>query len=125
MGIRVTEVSVPAFGVQWQTTPGDKATAGRVIGYLEDRRVLFGWRHRGDEMHCVRSALEIRRVLTEQLDLAQPGKDLSRSLRAMRAACRKFVEAAGPDASNFSRRAANTNAFALPSATYVPPWVSI
>jgi biotin-(acetyl-CoA carboxylase) ligase len=33
--------------------PGDKNVARRVINFLEDRRLLFGERHGGDEMHCV------------------------------------------------------------------------
>lgn len=101
MGIRVSGLSVPAFGLQWQTTPGDKDAARRVLCFLEDRRLLFGTRHVEDEIHCIRSAIEIRRFLTQQLDSAKPGNDLSNSIRTMRAACRKFVDAAGPDGRDF------------------------
>lgn len=52
-------------------------------------------------MHCVRSALEIRAMLTEEINAARPGKTLEQSLKAMRAACRRFVEAAGPEARDF------------------------
>jgi hypothetical protein len=50
--------------------------------------------------YCVRSANEIRHFLTARIGSAR-GKDLADSLRAMRAAARQFVDAAGPDARNF------------------------
>lgn len=67
-----------------------------MITFLEDRRLLFGKRHSEDELHCVRSAIEIRRFLTEELTNAKPGKSLAESIRAMRTAMRAFVDAAGP-----------------------------
>jgi len=80
---------------------GSKEVAQKTITELENRRVLFGERHSGDEQYCVDSANEIRHFLTGQISVAKPGRDLADSLRAMRAACRKFVDAAGPDAQNF------------------------
>jgi len=41
--------------------------------------------------HCVESVIEIRRFLTSEIGLVDQG-ELSSSLRAMRAACRKFVD---------------------------------
>jgi hypothetical protein len=52
-------------------------------------------------MHCADSATQIRNFLTKELTNAKPGKSLEASLRAIRTACRNFVEAAGPDARNF------------------------
>ena len=101
MGYRVTGVSLPWIGMQWERASGDKEVAQQTIIELENRRVLFGDRHSGDEMYCVNSANEIRHFLTGQISAAKPGKDLANSLRAMRAACRKFVDAAGPNADNF------------------------
>ena len=101
MRYEITGVSTPWFGVQWQKTEGDKELARKVFAFFEDRRVLFGERHRGDEQHCLKSAQRIRQFLTEQIAHAKPGKELEASLRAMRAAARKFVETAGPDARNF------------------------
>lgn len=103
MGIRITGVDLPlgGGGVTWEYTEGDKKVARAVVTFLEDRRVLFGDRHCEDEAHCVWSAIAIRRFLTEQITVAQPGKDLEACLRSMRAACRRFVEAGGPDGSDF------------------------
>lgn len=94
---------VGAFGVSlsWEKVDGDKDVARRVITYLEDRRLLFGERHTDDRMHCVHSAISIRNFLTEELTNAKPGKSLEASLRVIRAACRDFVEAAGPNGRNF------------------------
>jgi hypothetical protein len=69
-----------------------------VITFLEDRRLLFGIRHSEDELHCVHSAIEIRKFLTDELASAKPGRSLAASLRAMRSAMRAFVDAAGPNA---------------------------
>jgi hypothetical protein len=84
-----------------EKVPGDEAIARKVITYLEDRRLLFGGRHLGDQLYCVQSANDIRRFLTDQLSQAKAGKSLEQSLRAMRAAAREFAEAAGPNARNF------------------------
>jgi len=101
MTIRVTGISGPFGGIQWETVEGDKNVARRVINFLEDRRLLFGDRHFEDYMHCVRSAIEIRAMLTNEISASRPGRTLEQCLRVIRAACRKFVDAAGPNARNF------------------------
>ena len=102
------------FSVNWEKVPGDEDVARRVIIFLEDRRLLFGKRHCEDERDCVRSAIEIRKFLTEELTRAKSGRSLADVLRAMRVAARAFVDAAGPDARNFSYRGgAQTDEFSL------------
>jgi hypothetical protein len=101
MGYEVTGVGAFGFSVNWEKSKGDKAIAVAVITFLEDRRLLFGERHVEDEMHCVMSAIEIRSFLTEQITIAKPGKSLAASVRAIRMACRRFVEKAGPNAEYF------------------------
>lgn len=102
--MRVTGLSVPGgFGVQWQAVDGGKDVARRILLFLEDRRLLFGPRHLEDESHCIRSAIEIRAFLTEQLSLVKTGSALFEAIRSMRAACRKFVEEAGPYGRYFHR----------------------
>jgi hypothetical protein len=61
----------------------------------------FSRRHHEDELECVASAIKSRAFLTEELANAGVGESLGDSLRAMRAALRTFVDAAGPDARNF------------------------
>jgi hypothetical protein len=47
--------------------------------------------------HCVRSVFEIRRFLTDESGKLQTNSDLSESLKAMRAACRKFIATTARD----------------------------
>jgi hypothetical protein len=44
---------------------------------------------------CIDSVLEIRKFLTEQLSGLDSSSELAANLRAMRAACRKFLNAVG------------------------------
>ncbi|WP_125805257.1 DUF6650 family protein [Actinoplanes sp. ATCC 53533] len=104
MSKRLTGIQIPpGWGASWETIEGDKEVARKVITFLEDRRLLFGTRHWGQEdgFSCVRSALTIRSMLSEQLSRASPGKTLEQHLRAMRAACRRFVDEAGHEAEGF------------------------
>jgi hypothetical protein len=112
MRYRLTGLSLPWLGAQWERVPGDKEVAQQIITFLENRRVLFGERHLEDEMHCVRSANEIRHFLTPQISAARSA-ELVESLRAMRAAARRFADAAGPDARNFRDSWGPANAFGL------------
>jgi len=91
----------PGFGLQWEFAESDKQMARKAIIFLENRRLLFGERHMEDEMDCVRSAIEIRNRITDLIPAAREGKGVELSLRAIRAACTQFVNAAGPEAQNF------------------------
>lgn len=64
---RLTGISTPLVGVSWQPSDLEVSAARRVIAFLEDRRVLYA----PDELevpdHCVRSVLEIRHFLSDEL----------------------------------------------------------
>ena len=90
---RLNGISCPVFGVQWTPSVLDVTVARRVMRFLEDRRELynpFAWEEPG---HCVESVLEIRRFLTEELGNLPPSSDLAPHLKAVRGACRKFLDA--------------------------------
>lgn len=89
---RLNGISTPVGGVSWTPPQSDVEVARRVLVFLEDRRVLYSPYEVEMPDHCVASVLEIRRFLTEQLAAGGIGDDLSGPLRAMRAACRKFLE---------------------------------
>lgn len=91
--------SIFGLGAKWELGKTNRDIARRTIRFLEDRRLLFGQRgrHPRDVEYCVRSAQEIRRFLGEQLQQHNPGAKLERALQEMRAACRRFIEVAGPD----------------------------
>jgi len=88
---RLTGISTPIFGISWDPPETEIETAKRVLTFLEDRRVLYEPSELEVPSHCVASVLEIRRLLTGELAKLQGPNDLADSLRAMRAACRKFI----------------------------------
>jgi len=92
---RLTGISTPLVGVSWQPTEPEKAAARRVIVFLEDRRVLYVPSEQELPSHCVDSVLQIRRFLTSEIGRLSGKSELGASLRAMRAACRKFLDTVG------------------------------
>lgn len=90
---RITGFSVPVFGVSWNPPQPEVASAHRVLTYLEDRRVLYNPYHLEVAEQCVQSVLDIRRFLTEVIGGLNAASKLADHLRAMRAACRAFLDA--------------------------------
>ena len=88
---RLTGISCPVFGVSWNPPETDISRAKRIITFLEDRRVLYNPASMELPDHCVRSVIEIRQHLTSELGQLDNDAELAKSLRAMRAACRKFL----------------------------------
>jgi hypothetical protein len=94
---RITGISVPLFGIQWNPPEAERAVAKRVMTFLEDRRVLYVPSEMEVPSHGVQSVLRIREFLTGELGKLTGEGQLSQSLRAMRAACRKFLDTVGPE----------------------------
>jgi hypothetical protein len=94
---RLTGISTPLGGASWQPAEMEVGAARRVIAFLEDRRVLYEPEQMEVPDHCVHSVIEIRHRLSEELGKLEGGSELAASLRAMRAACRKFLERVGTD----------------------------
>jgi hypothetical protein len=88
---RLTGISTPIFGASWNPPEAECSIARRVIALLEDRRVLYSPSEMEVPHHCVMSVQEIRRFLTQELTKLEADRELAQSLRAMRAACRKFL----------------------------------
>ena len=88
---RVTGLSVPIFGVQWNPPEAECVAARRVLVFLEDRRVLYVPSEMELPHHCAESVLRIREFLTAELGKLGGAQELAQSIRAMRAACRKFL----------------------------------
>lgn len=94
-------VGAAAAAANWVSGAGDRDQAQEVLAILEDKRLLFGERHLEDELHCLHSSIEIRRELTSVKRTVGTGRSLGQSIDAIRAACRRFADAAGADARNF------------------------
>lgn len=92
---RLTGISTPLGGLSWEASELTSSAARRVIAFLEDRRVLYVPDQLEVPSHCVRSVLDIRRFLSSELEKLDAGSEFAASLRAMRAACRKFLERVG------------------------------
>lgn len=88
---RLTGFSIPIFGVSWTPPEPRRDAARRLVAYLEDR-VLYAPETMEVPDHCVSSVLDIRRFLTAELQHGPDEDDLAQSIRAMRAACRKFLD---------------------------------
>jgi len=89
---RLTGISSPIVGVSWTPPEVEVTTARRVIAFLEDRRVLYQPTEMEVPDHCIQSVLDIRQFLTTTLEHLDQGSALAQNLRAMRAACRKFLD---------------------------------
>jgi hypothetical protein len=105
MRVQLTGISFPIGGIQWNTVPGDREIAVRVLNYLEDKRLLYVDRDMERASYAVFSALYIRAHLTDEINSARPGRTVEQSLRRMRAACRRFTDLGGPRGRNFRRYA--------------------
>ena len=105
---RLTGISSPIFGVSWNPPPAEVTIARRVIAFLEDRRVLFADESVEVPSHCVASVIDLRRYLTSEIQQLADG-ELSSSLRAMRAACRKFMGSVDDRVAEFSFATALTS----------------
>ncbi|MCE5202788.1 MAG: hypothetical protein LLG24_00990 [Actinomycetia bacterium] len=109
---RVTGFSTPVFGVSWQPPEPEIVAARRVIAFLEDRRVLYVPSEMEVPHHCVMSVMEIRHFLTQELGALGDQSGLHRSLRAMRAACRKFLDEVGAQDGDIVRYGGHHNHWA-------------
>jgi Family of unknown function (DUF6650) len=83
---RVTGLSVPIFGVQWNPPEAECVAARRVLAFLEDRRVLYVPSEMELPHHCVESVLRIREFLTTEFGKLNSEQELAQSLP--RNACR-------------------------------------
>lgn len=95
-GTRVTGGggSVLGFGASASTSPKttDRDIVQALAIFLEDRRVLFNPEHLEVESQVDHSVQEIRRELTEALQQLDPKGPAIESIRAMRAACRRYLD---------------------------------
>jgi len=96
IALNITGISTPVFGVSWNPPADKRKVAQRLIAFLEDRRALYQPYHLEHGPWVTDSILEIRRELTDLLQTAPQDDTLVEPLRAMRAACRKYLDAVDP-----------------------------
>jgi hypothetical protein len=91
---RLTGLSFPVIGggVSWSPVEGERTAAKRILAWLEDRRVLYQPTEMEIPEHCIQSVLEIRAFISAELGKLDRSDALAQNLKAMRAACRKFLD---------------------------------
>jgi hypothetical protein len=93
---RLTGFGAFGFSANWNPPEAQRTTAKRVISFLEDKRVLYAPESLEVPRHCIDSVLGIREMLTRELGSLPPDAELADSLRALRAAGRKFLDTIQP-----------------------------
>jgi hypothetical protein len=101
---RFTGFSIPIFGVQWNPPVDERKVVRKLIRAVEDRRVLFVPMYLEQPSQVTASVLEIRGLLTSALQDIPDDSAAAAPLRAMRAACRRFLEEPRPDFPHLSHR---------------------
>ena len=91
----LTGFSTPFFGVSWNPPETDRDIVKKLITFLEDRRALYNPYNIETPMFVDQSLLEIRKELTNTLQGIGDNPEISPHLRAMRAACRKYLNEVG------------------------------
>ena len=108
---RLTGLSCPVFGLSWNPPESDRTVARRLLRFFEDRRVLYNPSEMEVRKHCVLSVLEIRDKSTSELESLN-SEDLIGPIRALRAACRKFLNSVGDPDDEIVRFGAHRNHYA-------------
>ena len=89
---RLTGLACPVFGVSHNPSPDEVSQARRVIAFLQNCWVLFGPSEGEIPEHCVDSVVAIRGFLSTELNRFRQTGELWATLKAMRAACSKFLD---------------------------------
>ena len=101
---RLTGFSTPFFGVSWEPPKSERDVIRQLVNFLEDRRVLFNPFMLEVEWQVVDSVAEIRGHLTEALDELGENSPGIAPVKAMRAACRRFLDEPHPDLPHIGQR---------------------
>lgn len=89
---RITGVSLPVFGVSWNPPVPERDIVRAVFVFLEDRRALYNPFDFEEGPHVAQSVLAIRAEMTGALKRLPESSEASSSLRAIRAACREYLD---------------------------------
>jgi hypothetical protein len=104
---RVTGFSTPVIGISWNPPEDERKVIRSLVIFLEDKRTLYDSYSHWDEIHSllhrnswsIESIFQVRAQLTRTLQSLPESSKAILPLRAMRAACRKFLNKAVRDIS--------------------------
>ncbi|HBO42644.1 MAG TPA: hypothetical protein DD670_01650 [Planctomycetaceae bacterium] len=99
LATRITGFSVPVIGggLQWAPTEPERETVRKLLSFLEDRRALYAAYCLEIWNEVVQSVLRIRDELAKALQSLPDVSNAIGSVKAMRAACRKFLTEPHPE----------------------------
>jgi signal transduction histidine kinase len=90
--LRLTGITVPIFGVSWLPPEPERKIVRDILVFLEDRRALYNDFAHEIEDQVTQSILQIRSELTNAIRRLPDKSKATESLRAMRAACRQYID---------------------------------
>lgn len=94
---RITGVSIPVFGIQWNPPESEREVVRETFIFLEDRRALYNdYAHELDH-EVAESMLAIRNELTAALKRLSETSEAVASFKAMRATCREYLDTTRDD----------------------------
>jgi len=95
---RITGFSTSIVGVSWNPPEDKRDIARDLVTSLEDKRSLYYEYDREHGPWVNQSVLDMRRELTEAIKRCADDPELADPLRAMRGACKKFLDETDPNA---------------------------
>ncbi|MBZ9817344.1 hypothetical protein LB552_26910 [Mesorhizobium sp. CA7] len=92
------------FGTSWDISNAERDEVRKLLAFLEDRRVLYVPHHLEIQIQVERSVQEIRKRCTDALGIVSERSPSLTAIRAMRAACRRFLEEPHAEFGNYQPR---------------------
>ena len=92
LGARLIGISTPAGGISWKPPVDERGKAQRLLVYLADQKALHYPYDREIGTFIVQSILDTNERLTRDIEALSMDSLLRKILRAMQAACRKFLD---------------------------------
>ena len=89
---RLTGVPTRVGGIDWEPPAKERDKAARLLKYLADQKALWDPYDRAIGSFVVQSILDMRERLRHDLEDLPPDCVLGEGLRAMGAACRRFLD---------------------------------
>jgi hypothetical protein len=99
---RITGFSTPIGGLSWTAPAAERDTVRGFLTFLEDRRALYQPHHLEVESDVHHSVQAIRQCCTESLKALDEKSHAVGPIRAIRAACRRFLDEPQADFRNLA-----------------------